>query len=107
LRLQREPDSKAVVVGDFDPAEKGGVKLAQERAVNTKAYLTEEKGIDPSRIEVRSGTAGGNRAEIYIVPAGATFAVEGTQTFDEKAVKKMPEKKAPAHKHAKAKPPAA
>ena len=29
------------------------------------------------------GHAGGKRAEIYIVPAGATFNVEGTQTFKE------------------------
>jgi outer membrane protein OmpA-like peptidoglycan-associated protein len=106
LRLQREPDSKAVVIGYFDPEEKGGITLAQERAVNTKAYLTEEKGIDSKRIEVRTGTAGGNRAEIYVVPAGATFNVEGTKTFDENAMK-MPAKKAPAHKGAKAKKPAA
>ena len=102
LRLQREADAKAVVVGYADanevPAPKGkkakaaaggedpAVRLAEERAVNTKAYLTQEKGIDPSRIEVRTGTAGGSRAEIYLVPAGATFNVEGTQTFDESKV---------------------
>jgi len=83
LRLQRDPDAKAVIVGDVDPNERGGVRLAQQRAVNTKGYLTSEKGIDPSRIEVRSGTAGGKRAEIYLVPAGATFNVEGAQTFTE------------------------
>ncbi|MFB3916401.1 MAG: outer membrane beta-barrel protein [Terriglobales bacterium] len=87
LRMQREPDAKAVIVGYFDSNEKGGVKLAQERAVNTKAYLTTEKGIDPARIEVRTGTAGGKRAEIYLVAPGGTFNVEGTQTFPEKAVK--------------------
>jgi outer membrane protein OmpA-like peptidoglycan-associated protein len=104
LRLQREPDAQAVVVGYFDPAEKGGINLAQQRAVNTKAYLTEEKGIDAKRIEVRTGTAGGNRAEIYVVPAGATFAVAGTQTFDASKVKTVPEKKMPMHhKSAKAK----
>ena len=83
LRMQRDPDAKAVIVGDVDPDERGGVRLAQQRAVNTKGYLTSEKGIDPSRIEVRSGTAGGKRAEIYLVPAGATFNVEGAQTFTE------------------------
>ena len=40
LRLQRDADAKAVIVGYFDPSEKGGEKLAQQRAVNTKAYLT-------------------------------------------------------------------
>jgi outer membrane protein OmpA-like peptidoglycan-associated protein/opacity protein-like surface antigen len=107
LRLQREPDAKAVVVGYFDPAtenkKNGGEKLAEERAVNTKDYLVKEKGIDPSRIEVRTGTAGGNRAEIYLVPPGATFNVEGTQTFDETTVKPAVEKKRkPAAKKAAA-----
>lgn len=116
LRLQREADAKAVVVGYADanevPAPKKGRRakaaavdpvmlLAEERAVNTKAYLTQEKGIDPSRIEVRTGTAGGSRAEIYLVPAGATFNVEGTQTFDESTVKPMTDRRpapAPARK---------
>ncbi len=87
LRLQREADAKAVIVGNFEPGERNGLKLAEQRAVNTKAYLTQEKGIDPSRIEVRTGGAGSRTAEIYLVPAGATFDVPGTQTFDESKVK--------------------
>ena len=87
LRLQREPDSKAVVVGNFGADEKNGELLAQRRAVNTKAYLTVEKGIDPARIELRTGNAGTQTAEIWIVPAGATFDQAGTQTFDETTVK--------------------
>ncbi|MFB3813761.1 MAG: outer membrane beta-barrel protein [Terriglobales bacterium] len=103
LRLQRESDAKAVIVGYFEPTEKGGVKLAQQRAVNTKAYLTTEKGIDPTRIELRTGTAGGNRAEIYLVPPGATFNVSGTEVFDESAVKPATERR-PARKPAARKP---
>jgi outer membrane protein OmpA-like peptidoglycan-associated protein len=110
LRLQREPDAKAVVIGNFEPNEKNGQKIAQQRAVNTKAYLTQEKGIDPGRIEVRTGSGGARTAEIYLVPAGATFNVEGTQAFDETKMKtgknayphapapKRARKKAPAHK---------
>lgn len=88
LRLQREPDARAVVVGNFEPNEKNGQGIAQQRAVNTKAYLTQEKGIDPGRIEVRTGAGGTRIAEIYLVPAGAGFTVEGTQPFDETKVKK-------------------
>ena len=88
LRLQREPDARAVVVGNFEPSEKNGQGIAQQRAVNTKAYLTQEKGIDPGRIEVRTGSGGARTAEIYLVPADAGFNVEGTQPFDEKKVKK-------------------
>ncbi len=85
LRLQREPESKAVVIGNFDPNEKKGQSIAQQRAVNTKAYLTEEKGIDPARIEVRTGNAGLQTAEIWIVPPGATFT-QG-ETFDASKLK--------------------
>ena len=87
LRLQRDADAKAVVIGNSTPDEKNGAALAQERAVNTKAYLTAEKGIDPGRIELRTGNAGTATSEIWIVPTGATFNQEGAQTFDETKVK--------------------
>jgi len=108
LRLQREPSARAIVIGYVDPDEKGGVNLAQQRAVNTKAYLTDEKGIDPSRIGVATGTAGGKRAEVYLVPVGGVFNVPA-QNFDESTVKKAapegrrapaPAKKSPAKKAA-------
>jgi outer membrane protein OmpA-like peptidoglycan-associated protein len=87
LRLQREPDAKAVVIGDFEADEKNGQTIAEQRAVNTKAYLTQEKGIDPSRIDLRTGSGGNRTAEIYLVPPGASFAVQGTQTFDASKMK--------------------
>lgn len=88
LRLQREPDAKAVVVGNFDPAEgKKGRALAEQRAVNTKAYLTQEKGIDPNRFELRVGNAGTKTAEVWIVPPGATFNLAGSETFDASKMK--------------------
>ena len=100
LRLQREPDAKAVVVGEMDPSEAPLVKklkltnLPASRAVNTKQYLVTEKGNILSRIETRTGTAAGNRAEIWIVPAGATFNQADTTPIDENAVKPNVEKKA-------------
>jgi hypothetical protein len=42
-----------------------------------------EKGIDPGRLEVRTGNGGTQAVDICVVPAGATFSVEGTKTFDE------------------------
>ena len=87
LRLQREPDAKAVVVGNFEADENNGQKLAEQRAVNTKAYLTQEKGIDPSRIDLRTGSGGTRTAEIYLVPPGANFDVQGTHTFDASKMK--------------------
>ncbi len=83
LRLQREPDARAVIVGNNEPAERNGQQVARQRAVNTKDYLVRQKGIDASRIEVRTGDAGTRSAVIWIVPQGATFDQPGTSTFDE------------------------
>jgi hypothetical protein len=100
LSLQSQSDAKAVVVGEKSSAEgmpkKGKGKHAQmeadfaaQRAVNTKAYLVEEKGIDASRISVATGTSDSQAVENYLVPAGATFTsdVNGTTPVDESTVK--------------------
>jgi outer membrane protein OmpA-like peptidoglycan-associated protein len=86
LRLQREPDAKAVIVGQFEQAERNGPRLGQERAVNTMEYLVKEKGIDPSRLELRTGNAGSSTAEVWIVPPGASFDQAGTTVFNASAV---------------------
>ena len=101
LRLQRENDTKLVIVGNNDPSEKRK-NLAAERAVNSKAYLSggeAKQGIDPSRIETRTGNAGTKTAEYWVVPTGATYSGEGTQPVDEMKVKAVPDHpRAPAKK---------
>jgi outer membrane protein OmpA-like peptidoglycan-associated protein len=89
LRLQREPDSRLVIVGSQEATERRR-NLSAERAVDAKAYLTQEKGIDPNRIETRSGATAGKVAEFWIVPAGATY--QGSeQTVDENRIKPIPD----------------
>jgi hypothetical protein len=91
--LQQNADNKLVIVGNADPAEKRK-NLAAERAVNAKAYLSggeAKQAIDASRIETRTGSAGTKTAEFWVVPAGATFSGEGTQTVDETMVKPVPD----------------
>jgi hypothetical protein len=73
LRLQRDADSRLVVVGQADASERKAATLAKQRADNSKAYLVKEKGIDASRIETRAGSEGGRRAEMVIVPPGASY----------------------------------
>jgi len=106
-RLQHEPDSKLVIVGNADPSEKRK-NLAAERAVNSKAYLSggeAKQGIDASRIEVRTGSGGTKTADYWVVPAGATFTQEGTQPVDETQVKPIPDHpRPPAGKKKGAKP---
>jgi len=114
LNAQRSTDATVVVVGnstaDEQAAPAKGKKrhaatpenLAAQRAVNTKDYLVKEKGIDASRIQVRTGSAGAKEVEDYLVPAGANFDtdVQGTTAVDESAIKAQP-RKALAERHHK------
>ena len=95
--LAAAPDSKGVVVGfataEEDQPKKGSKtqpQFAALRAVNTKEYLTKEKGVDPVRIEPRTGSGDDQRTDLWIVPAGATFPAEGTSVVNEGAVKAIP-----------------
>jgi outer membrane protein OmpA-like peptidoglycan-associated protein len=77
LNLQQSTDATIAVVGNAAAGEKGGKKLATERAVNTKTYLVSEKGIDASRIAVYSGSQNGKTVSTTLIPAGATFDATG------------------------------
>jgi hypothetical protein len=77
LNLQQSTDATIAVVGNAAAGEKGGKKLATQRAVNTKTYLVSEKGIDASRITVYSGSQDGKTVSTTLIPAGATFDATG------------------------------
>jgi outer membrane protein OmpA-like peptidoglycan-associated protein len=87
--LQQQSDATVVVVGDSATNEKMGPKLAAQRAVNAKDYLVKEKGIDASRVQVRTGTEAGKQVQNYLVPSGATFDsdVQGTTQVNEDSVR--------------------
>jgi hypothetical protein len=95
LRLQREANSSVMLVGYSALAE--AAKLGTARATNAKTYLTRDKGIDGSRIQVRDGGKGGRRVEIWFIPAGAPVP----------EVKPIAAPAAPEKKPAAAKKPAA
>jgi hypothetical protein len=71
LQLQRESSDKLVIVGNYGEGETS--KIAAQRAINERRYLTQEKGIDASRIEPRIGSSGGKSATNTLVPAGAIY----------------------------------
>jgi opacity protein-like surface antigen len=77
LKLQSNSDEKLALVGNADSSEKDGDKLAINRAVNTKAYLVDEKGIDSTRIALYTGAQDGRVVSTMIVPTGATFDSTG------------------------------
>jgi hypothetical protein len=93
LELNREADAILIVVGKHDTQEKP--EASAERAINVKQYLTVEKGIDPSRIEIRTGETTGRTADDILVPPGAQWDPGGTTSFDPARVTRHGEPYAP------------
>jgi len=111
LNLQAHPDAKAVLVADSTAKEKETTAkqeeraakhkhakvehFAEQRAVNAKDYLVKEKGIDPARIAIATGTGDDQNVQDYLVPAGASFSadVQGTSWINETAF--TPEERKP------------
>jgi hypothetical protein len=96
LELNRDTGAVLVVVGKHDPQEKP--EAAAERTLNIKQYLTDEKGIDANRIEVRTGESTGRTADNVLVPPGATWDTGSTTSFDPSRVPRHGEAYAPAPK---------
>ena len=71
LTLQHQTEARLAVVGERSTDE--SAITAAERAVNTKAYLTNEKGLDASRIDVRIGNRIGRTTENYLLQPGVGF----------------------------------
>jgi hypothetical protein len=86
LQLTRDASATLVVIGKHDPGEKP--ETAAERTLNVKQYMTEAKGIDPSRIQVRTGENTGRLGDDVLVPEGATWDPAGTTSFDASQVQR-------------------
>ncbi len=116
--LKNDPNGKIVIVGYADnepPVYQGKGKnkqpmdLAAQRAVNAKAYLVQQQGIDASRIEVRKGTGKDHTADVIWIPQGADTNscanLQNTTPVDEAVVKPSenaypkPKSEAPVHHH--------
>lgn len=110
LSLQKQSDAKVYIVGQQTSKEKSlaqghgkhakkGVDVSAQRAVNTKEYLVKEKGIEPSRVIVLSGSTDSSKVDNYLVPAGATFDASATAPVSEEGVKPQVRKPLAGHKH--------
>jgi hypothetical protein len=86
LTLNRDSSSRLVIVGRHTADESSD--SAAERALNVEEYLVREKGIDPSRLELRTRGESGKAVENTLVPAGASFTPGDTSTFDSTIVKR-------------------
>jgi len=87
LTLNRESSAKLVIVGRHSADETPDA--AAQRDLNVAQYLTDEKGIDPSRIELRTGGEPGRSLDSVLVPPGAVFTPGDTNTFDRNSVKRQ------------------
>ncbi len=91
LALQRDPGAKLGIVGNATPEETMAQHRAAERAVNEKAYLVNDKGIDASRILVFSGNAGTKTDSNTLIPTGAATPDMSADTpVDESMVHAQP-----------------
>jgi hypothetical protein len=96
--LTADPDATAVVVGYDNAAERVTRKhrkalppqVAALRAVNTRAYLVEDKGIDAGRIEVWTGIEDVQKVILWIVPTGTTLDMTNTVRVDESQAQPVP-----------------
>jgi outer membrane protein OmpA-like peptidoglycan-associated protein len=89
-RLRQDPRSRVIVVGHADGQERRPEVVARTRAEAVKSYLVRERGVDESRVSVRSagasrlldtGTTAAARArnrrvEVIFVPEGAAAPEE-------------------------------
>jgi hypothetical protein len=109
LTLERSSDAKLALVGNASAKEtpvdgdKNTAIFAAERAVNTKAYLATDKGIDASRILVYTGTDDGKTVTSMLIPAGAVNPVANNTPVDETTVKAQARKPLPMRRHPKQK----
>ncbi len=87
LNLQHISDARIAVIGNSDIRDQSSGKRARldaaQRAVNTKAYLVEDKGIDTSRIVIYTGSNGSRTVDTILVPSGAQLDTTDLILVDE------------------------
>jgi hypothetical protein len=108
LGMKQQADAHLFIVGEETSAERnapqhhGASDPAAQRAVDTKAYLVTDQGIDAARITVVTGPADAQQVENYLAPSGADFnqQVPGTTPVDETVVRPIVRKPLPERHHA-------
>jgi outer membrane protein OmpA-like peptidoglycan-associated protein len=98
IAMQRQSADRLVLTGNRRAAE--SATMAAQRAVHVKQYLVAEKGIDATRIDLRSGTADTANVDSMEIPVGAVFAPGDSQAVDPASLPE-PVKPAPHRKHAR------
>jgi hypothetical protein len=92
LNLQRDSDSQLALIGNAAANEANRQHTAAQRAVDTKEYLVQDKGIDPSRIVLYTGTADAKTVDVVLIPLGAKLDAATDTPVDESSMKAQPRK---------------
>ena len=71
LTLGRDPATKLVMVGSHAERERQG--SAAERVLNAADYLVKEKGIDRTRLDLRTSSTPGQQVTTKLLAPGASF----------------------------------
>ncbi|MEO6801665.1 MAG: OmpA family protein [Granulicella sp.] len=82
LNLQRSSNARLAVIGNAHSADNHRNKLGAQRAENIKAYLVTDKGIDPTRISIYSGSESQDSASTILIPFGVVFDTKGDTRVD-------------------------
>ncbi|MBW4039362.1 MAG: hypothetical protein HIU91_10915 [Acidobacteria bacterium] len=96
LDMQRETSGRLVIVGNYSKDEKPAA--AAKRTMNVRQYLVDEKGVEASRIDLRTGTDSGRTVTNVFVPEGATYNDAGTAPL-ESTMNYHREASKPHHQH--------
>ena len=83
VTMQQRPGTRLTLVGNHPPSEPNGAGLAAERATVSKTFLQEQRGIDASRIDVRTGSSTTRSVETYILAPGVMFDPPPTEQHKE------------------------
>jgi len=97
LTFERDPQATLAVIGSASSNEPHGTDLAAQRAVNTKAYLVTEKGIDATRVSVYTGPDNARKVIVVEIPVGASLDSSGLTPVDEHVVKSHPRNSHKSH----------
>lgn len=71
MTLNQDQAARLVLVGNHPASEEMGG--AQQRAENARAYLTQQKGIDPARVDVRIVSNPAKTVSTVLLPPGVVF----------------------------------
>ena len=89
LSLNREAGDKLVLIGSHSTSETN--VDAAVRAMNAAQYLTDEKGIDPTRLDLRIHSDNSRAVVLMLVPPGAIVDSGSGSSFDTSSIKRTGE----------------